>query len=145
MASYQEIEELWTADCEINPIQLGEEAAKIPKLHNRYYSLYVKELFVLRKQEAEMKTLERNLWLYYSGSITRSELLDLGWNDLDLKILKTDVAKFIDSDQKMIEMKLKYSVQDEKCSFIKSILAEVGRRSYIIRQMIDWAKFQAGA
>ena len=53
-----EILENWQVDVKIDKTELGDEALNIPKLHHKYYQIYVKEKLILRKQESEMKQLK---------------------------------------------------------------------------------------
>ena len=49
---------LWQEDVKIDRTELGDEALNIPKLHHKYYEIYVKERLTLRKFEAELKQLK---------------------------------------------------------------------------------------
>lgn len=141
----EDIEALWATDAVIKENQLSSEAANIPILHAKYYKTYIREIGVLKNLEGELKVLERNKHLYYTGMMTDQEHRELGWKPCDLSILKTDVPKFIDSDKDIIKARLKYAEQDEKVSFLKSIISQVNTRNFIIRAMIDFQKFQHGA
>ena len=43
-----EIHNMWSQDCEMNRIELGEEALKIPKLHSKYLRMFSDETMLLR-------------------------------------------------------------------------------------------------
>ena len=54
----ESIYEEWSKDSEIDMTDLGNEAIKIPKLHHKYFQVYSSEKLLLRKYEAEMKTMK---------------------------------------------------------------------------------------
>ena len=60
------------------------------------------------------------------------------------KVLKNELDVYIDSDNDMIEMNLKVVMQEEKVNYLDSVMRHLNNRGYLIRQMIDWAKFTHG-
>ena len=40
---FEEIQKLWTSDCNIDETELAQESVKIPQLHNKYLILYSNE------------------------------------------------------------------------------------------------------
>ena len=48
----------WGTDSEIDSTELGNEALKIPKLHNKYFKIYTHEKLILRKFETQFKQLK---------------------------------------------------------------------------------------
>lgn len=140
----EEIEALWAADVVIDENKLATEAARIPILHAKYYKTYIREIGVLKNLDGEIKTLEKDKWLYYTGMMTDQELRERNWKPCNLTIVKTEIPRFIDSDKDIIALRLRYSEQDEKVSFLKSIISQINTRNFIIRAMIDFQKFQNG-
>ena len=41
--NFEEIQKLWTSDCNIDETELAQESVKIPQLHNKYLILYSNE------------------------------------------------------------------------------------------------------
>lgn len=140
----EEIESLWAADTIIKENDLAHEAATIPLLHAKYYKVYIREIGTLKILDGDVKKLEKDKFLYYSGMMTDQEHRERNWKPCDLHIIKTDVPKFIDSDRDIIALRLKYAEQDEKVSFLKSIISQINTRNFIIKSMIDFQKFQNG-
>jgi hypothetical protein len=48
----EEILDNWKEDSKIDRTELGDEALKIPKLHHKYYQIYVSERLSVRSLEA---------------------------------------------------------------------------------------------
>jgi len=70
----EDINEMWSIDAKINEIDLGNEALKIPKLHNKYYTFYVKEMLRVKKYRAQLKELEMAKHEYYTGTMAEEDL-----------------------------------------------------------------------
>lgn len=140
-----EILENWNVDSQIDKTELGEEALKIPKLHHKYYQIYVKEKMILRKQESDMKQLKLDKYEFLTQG-PNEETKDRGWK-LPPKgmILKSDIPMYLDSDQEIINQSLKIGYQQEKIELLDSIIKTVMNRNFIIRNAIDWQKFTMGA
>lgn len=140
-----EILENWNVDSKIDKTELGDAALDIPKLHHKYYQIYVKEKMLLRKQESEMKQLKLDKYEFLTQG-PNEETKDRGWK-LPPKgmILKGDIPMYLDADQDIINMSLKIGYQQEKLELLDSIIKTVMNRNFIIRNAIDWQKFTMGA
>jgi hypothetical protein len=81
---------------------------------------------------------------YFSGSMDEEELKTRGWKPNPLKILRNDLDKYIQSDKEIINLSLKIAYHEERANYLESIVRQISNRNFIIKNMIDWAKFQAG-
>jgi hypothetical protein len=140
----EEINELWAKDSKINEVDLGNEALKIPKLHNKYYTLYVKEMLRVKKLKAELKELEMAKHEYYTGTMAEEDLKARGWKPYSLKIMKSEVSRYIDSDKEIIDMSLKIDYFVQTASYLEDIIRQINNRNFVIKSAIDWSKFQSG-
>jgi len=139
-----DINEMWSKDCKINGTDLTTESRRIPELHSKYYNLFFKEALKVKKFKADLKELERAKFEYYTGSMDEEELKERGWKPNPLKILRQDVDKYIQSDREVINLSLKIAYHEERANYLESIVRQISNRNFIIKSMIDWAKFQAG-
>lgn len=142
--SLLELESLWSEDCEVRD-QLDSEYRKIPKLHSKYYTHFIRESLQQKKTKSDLDVLVKNKYMYYTGMMTSEELRELGWVPFGTKIMKTDAHMFIDGDKDVIKLKLELAVVDEKVSYLKSILQCVKDRSYVVNGILEWKKFEGGA
>jgi hypothetical protein len=140
----EEINELWAKDSKINEVDLGNEALKIPKLHNKYYTLYVKEMLRVKKLKAELKELEMAKHEYYTGTMAEEDLKARGWKPYSLKIMKSEVSRYIDSDKEIIDMSLKIDYFVQTASYLEDIIRQINNRNFVIKSAIDWSKFTSG-
>jgi hypothetical protein len=139
-----EILELWDVDSKIDPADLDVEAIKIPKLHHKYYQIFIKERLLLRKLESEFKKLKLDKHEFYTQG--PNEETPKHWK-LPPKglILKSDIPIYMESDKEMIELSLKIGYQQEKVDFLESIIKSFQYRGYNIKSAIDYRKFTMGA
>lgn len=140
----EEINEMWAKDAKINETNLGGEAIKIPELHNKYYIHYSNEALRMRKYKAELKKLEFAKYEYYTGTMTEAELKSRGWKPNPLKILRTDVNKYVECDEEIIKLSLKVDYHMQTANYLEDIIKQINSRNFMIRAAIDFAKFQAG-
>ena len=141
----EEIQNEWEKDSKIDRTELGEESIKIPALHSKYYQLYSRERLQLARLTETMKLLKKDKWDYYSGNLDMDELKDKGWEPFQLKVLKSDIQMYIDSDKDVIDSNLKVAYCKEKVDFLEAIIRTLNLRSYQINNAINWEKFKVGA
>jgi hypothetical protein len=139
-----DINEMWSKDCKINETDLMTESRRIPELHSKYYNLFFKEALKVKKIKADLKELERAKFEYYTGSMDEEELKERGWKPNPLKILRQDIDKYLQSDRDIINISLKIAYYEERANYLESIVRQINNRNFIIKSMIDWAKFTNG-
>lgn len=139
------IYEEWNKDSEIDMTDLGNEAIKIPKLHHKYFQMYTAEKMLLRKYEAEMKTLKLSKYEFYTQGPSK-ESREKGW-ELPARgmILKQEMPMYLEGDKELIELSLKVGLQQEKVELLESIIKSLTNRGFQIKSAIDWNKFTMGA
>ena len=136
--------ELWGKDCNIDRAELGIESTKIPQLHFKYFKLLSQERLTLKRLESDMKVLYKSKWDYFQGTLTIEELEEKGWQPQPLKILKSDLSQYIDSDSDIITLSQRVAYQKEKLDFLESVIRTVNNRGFHIKNAIDWEKFKVG-
>jgi hypothetical protein len=135
-----EIFEEWKNDAVIDPTQLGNSSLDIAKLHHKYYRMYSREKLLLRKLEAEMKTLKFEKYEWYTEGPSK-DTIDRGWRVPSRgKILKADVKEYIESDPDVIALFLKTAYQQEKIDLLESIIKTLSQRGWQIKTALDWGK-----
>ena len=142
--SIDELFELWKKDSEIDRSELGEASAVIPQLHYKYYKIFAQERLKLRKLQAEYKVLYKDIWEYFQGNMSEEDLKGRGWEPNPLRILKSDLGVYIDSDKDIITHNMKIAYQKEKIDFLESVIKTINIRGFHIKNAIDWEKFKVG-
>lgn len=141
----EEIVSLWDKDSKLDETELGEEATKIPKLHNKYLKIFMGERIALFKMKGERNKLKKNLLEYYLGELDRDELAELGRDQFYKKLLKNEVDNYLEADDLYIEINLKVAMQQEKVDYLDSIIRSLNNRNFQIKSAIDWYKFTQGS
>lgn len=140
----EDIHAAWEQDSKIDRTELGEESLKIPQLHSKYFNMYSQEKLLLRKLEADSKRLQRLKHEYYTGVISEEDLRDQEWEPFMLKILRTDLNLYLDSDKDLQTIQLRIEMQKEKVEFLESAIKSLTNRGFQIKNAIDWTRFQMG-
>ena len=141
---FEEIQKLWSGDCEIDETELSQESVKIPQLHNKYLIIFHDERLRLRTMKFDNSKLLKVKREYYSGRMDETELEAYDWEPFQYKLLKADVQEYIDADDDIIEGKKKISLQEEKVDYLEAIVKGLSNRGYLIKNAIDWKRFTEG-
>jgi hypothetical protein len=136
-----EIEELWSQDCQIDPDNLHLESLKIPSLHSKYYNIYNNVSILRKEKEIQYDQLYKEKWLYYSGRASPEIYKEKPFGD---KILKQDLDKYLYSDGDLIKIKAKIDYYQLILKFLESIIKNIENRSFTIKNSIEFMKFIGG-
>jgi len=129
-------------DLKINDTELDLEALKTPQLHNKYMKYLTKFKLMLSRADTEYNSLKREKWEYYTGKAP-AEVYAL--KPFDLKILKTDIDKYLDSDEELQRQKQKVDYLQTTVDFLDRTIRQISNRGFLIKDAIDWRKFTSGA
>jgi hypothetical protein len=140
----EEIEEMWAEDSKIDDTNIANESIKIPQLHSKYYKLYYRAVMKMNKLKANLKELEKDKTEYYNGTMAEEDLKERGWKPNPLKILRSDMDKYIQSDKDIINLCLKIDYYNGMAKFLEDILRQINNRSFMIKNYIEFVKFQSG-
>jgi hypothetical protein len=140
-----DIYELWGEDSKIDSLALDEESLKIPVLHSRYVRILSDERRHLNKMRETHNILKKDKLEYYSGKMCQEDLEERGWEPLSVRILKSDVPKYVEGDKDIVRQLIQVSEQNEKVLLLVSILGTIQWRGQQIKNAIDWRKFLSGA
>lgn len=140
----EEIVELWKVDSIIDTTNLIGATTDIPKLHNKYYQMYVKEGLRTKRLRTQLSELEKAKTEYYNGTMDIAELKQRGWSQNPLKILRQDMIKYLESDKDIIELSLTIDYHHSLEKFLEDIIKQINNRNFLIRSIIDWSKFTSG-
>ena len=138
---FDELQEMADVDLKIDDTELDLESIRTPQLHNKYLKIYTKSCLQLKQVKDEKKVLYRNKWEYYTGKAAPDVYQE---KPFDLKILKTDVGIYIDSDPEYQEIGQKEAYIEKMVDYLERVLREITTRNWAIRNTIEWKKFLHG-
>lgn len=142
--STDDISTIWAADSKIDETNLIGESKRIPELHNKYYTLYYKEALRVKKLRADYKELEFAKREWIDGSMAEEDLKDRGWKPYQRKVLRNDIDKYLQADKDIIALSLKIDYHSANANYLEDIIKTIHSRNFIIKNMIDFLKFQHG-
>jgi len=145
MSKLDQLYEMWSKDGEIDTADISGESANLPKLHNKYFQMYVKEGLKLRKLKTDYKQLYKVKNDYYRGDMDDEELKQYGWAPQPLKILRQDIPTYIEADDDIVNLTLKIAMQQAVVDYLDSIIKQINNRGYQLKTIVDWERFRTGA
>ena len=138
----EQLQEQSDKDLKINDSELDLESIKTPQLHNKYLKHLTKFKLMLSRAESELHIIKRAKWEYYTGKADPTVYAEKPFN---LKILRQDVDKYIDSDEEVIRAKQKVDYLNAVVDFLDRSIRQITNRTFTIKNAIDWKKFTSGA
>jgi len=138
----EELQEQVDKDLKINESELDLESLKTPQIHNKYLKHYNNFKLLMTRAESDYKILKRVKWEYYTGKASPEVYKQKPFN---LKIMKSDLDKYLDSDEDLIKSKQKIEYLETVVNYLDRTLKIVGGRDWQIRNAIEWRKFTSGA
>jgi len=138
----EKLQEQADKDLKINDTELDLESLKTPQLHNQYMKHLTKYKLMLSRAETEYNVLKREKWEYYTGKADASVYAE---KPFDLKILRTDIDKYLDSDIDLQKQKQKVDYLSTTVDFLDRTIRQIANRGFTIKNAIDWRKFTSGA
>ena len=140
----EDIQELWRKDSEIDYTELGTESIRIPLIHDKYLKIFIDERIRLKGVEFELSKIVRTKTEYYSGKMSQEELERHGWEQYLGRLLKNEIANYIESDDDVIKLKQQLVVLQEKVNYLDSVIRMINNRGFQIKNALDWLKFSHG-
>ena len=138
----EEIQELADKDLKINDMEYDLESIKTPQLHNKYMKFLNKFKLQLSIAENELYKIKRSKLEYYTGKADPEVYKE---KPFDLKILRQDVDKYIDSDIELQKAKQKVDYLNTIVDYLDRTIRQISNRTFTIKNAIEWKKFTSGA
>ncbi len=139
----EELMKEWEDDANINRLDLTGASLDVPKLHAKYFRIYMGERARLIQWMNDLKVMKLEKYEFYvDGPHSES---DPSW-ELPAKgrILKADVERYLDGDKHLIDLASRVELQKEKIKFLESIISSLNFRPNTIKNAIEMIKFEAG-
>ena len=138
----EQLQDLADKKLKINDTELDLESLKTPQLHNEFLKHLTKFKLMLSRAETEYNVLKKDKWEYYTGKADASVYAQ---KPFDLKILRTDIDKYLDADIDLQKAKQKVDYLETTVDFLDRTIRQISNRGFTIKNAIDWRKFTSGA
>jgi hypothetical protein len=126
----------------IDVTKLQTESAETPLIYSRYMNQYNEVCAKLRWYQMEMDILKLDKWKYYLGKADPDVYLKF---PLPEKVIPSNVSMYISADSDIIDLKKKMTSYEIQEKDLEKKLKEISQRSFHIRNIIEWEKFQVGS
>ena len=128
-------------DLEVDDETLDKESYKNQELYAKYLDHKTNFELLLYKAKGDYKVLFRDKWEYYGGKADAKIYVT---KPFDLKVLKTDLSIYIESDEEIIKLEHKIAYLETTIKYIDGVLRSIQSRGWDIKNAIEWKKFEAG-
>ena len=91
--------------------------------------------------KADHKRLYRLKWEYYGG---KSDAKIYATKPFDLKVLKTDLAVYIESDDEIIQSEHKIAYLETTVKYLENVIKSINQRQWDISNAIKWTVWEGG-
>ena len=125
----------------VNDERLDVEALKNQELYANYLDHKSRFELLLHKAKGDYKKMYREKWEYYGGKADAKVYVT---KPFDLKVLKSDLSIYIESDEEIIQCEHKVAYLETVVKYIDGVLKSINSRGWDIKNAIDWKKFEAG-
>jgi hypothetical protein len=140
-----EIQSLWDIDSKIDNTAYDIESDKIPQLHSKYFKILNNEKLKLKQLQYKLKKLALEKYEFLQQGPDKETYKEKGWifptNNI---ILKGDIERYLEADQELIDLNYKIDYIKIKIEYLESIIDNLNRRSFNIKNSIDFLKFTHG-
>jgi len=128
-------------DLKVDNEHLDTESLKNQEIKANYLDYKSRYELLLYKAKGDYKRMYREKWEYYGG---KADAKIYATKPFDLKVLKTDLAVYITSDEDIINAENKVGYLETVIDYIKGVIKSVDNRGWDIKNAIEWRKFEAG-
>ena len=136
-----ELQSIVAKELKVNDEKLDSESLKNQELYAKYLEHKSRFELLSHKARADYKRVYREKWEYYGG---KSDAKVYASKPFDLKVLKTDLHIYIESDKDIIEAQHKVAYLDTVIKYLDGVLKSINSRGWDIKNSIEWKKFEAG-
>jgi len=120
---------------------LENECYKTPFIHNHLNVILLETKKLLTRKLSIQKKKLKDRWEYYTGKAKPEVYKE---NPFPLKILKTDIHLYLDSDPELSVLNEEIDDIKNEISFIEESLKNVNQRTFLIKSSMDFKRFMAG-
>ena len=128
-------------DLEVDDETLDKESYKNQDLYAKYLDHKTNFELLLYKAKGDYKILFKDKWEYYGGKADAKIYVT---KPFDLKVLKTDLSIYIESDEEIIKLEHKIAYLETTIKYIDGVLRSIQSRGWDIKNAISWKQFEAG-
>ena len=128
-------------DLRVDDERLDTESLKNQELYTKYLDHKSRFELLLYKAKGDYKILFKDKWEYYGG---KSDAKVYATKPFDLKVLKTDLSIYIESDEDIIQIEHKIVYLETVIKYIDGVLKSIQSRGWDIKNAIAFRQWEHG-
>ena len=136
-----ELKKIVAKELPVDKDHLDTESLRNQELYAKFIDYKTNFDFLLAKAKGEYKVLYREKWEYYGG---KADAKVYATKPFDLKVLKTDLNIYIESDEDIIKIEHKISYLETVVKYLDGVLKSINSRGWDIKNAISWRQFESG-
>ena len=136
-----ELQSIVAKELRVNDERLDSESLKNQELYAKYLEHKSRFELLSHKARADYKQIYKEKWEYYGGKADAKVYVA---KPFDLKVLKTDLAIYITSDEEVIALMDKIGYLETVIKYLEGVIKSIDNRGWDIKNAIEWKKFEAG-
>lgn len=139
-----EIQELWSDDSQLDRNDLANQSLLYPKLHSKYYAIFLHEKMMMLQLKDEAVKLKFDKYEFYTQGPS-SYTNEKGWEPPACgRVAKMEADRYMEADNDIIKLNQKLQFQVEKTKFVESIIGSLVQRGFAIKNAIEVIRFESG-
>ena len=128
-------------DLKVNDERLDTESLKNQELYAKYLDIKSRFELLMYKAKGDYKMLYRDKWEYYGG---KSDAKIYETKPFDLKVLKSDLSIYIESDEEIIQIENKIVYLETVCKYVDGVMKAISGRGWDIKNAIAFRQWEHG-
>jgi hypothetical protein len=140
---FEDIKQQASEDTKMDDMNVEEELFRTPMLHSKYLNLLSEESIRLNEFKTIQKKLYLERWKYWSGKQTDKYYAEHG--NVNDKILKGDIDRYLTPDPYISVISEICEIQKQVVSYVEETCKIISNRGWILKNVIDWRKFESGS
>ena len=136
-----ELKKIVAKELPVNKERLDTESLRGQELYAKFLDYKTNFAFLLAKANGDYKRLYREKWEYYGG---KADAKVYATKPFDLKVLKTDLSVYIESDQEIIDAENKIVYLEETVKYIDGVLKAINSRGWDIKNCLEAQSLKSG-
>ena len=120
---------------------LDQESFRNQEIKSRWLDYKSRFELLLVKNQGDYQKLYRAKWEYYGG---KADAKIYETKPFDLKVLKSDLSIYIESDEDIIKIENKIVYLEVVVKYVDGVLKSISARGWDIKNAIQWKNFEAG-
>lgn len=134
----------WSEDSIIDSTSMEKELLKISHLHGKYLNVMSYHRHLVRKLEADYKTMKGLREDYFAGHLTQEECDERGWEYMQHVHSNPKIARLLETDTELTKILLKKIAHEEIVSYCEAVLKSLHSRTWDLGNYVKYLQLTSG-